>query len=118
MLPNSGYELVPIVPGVDYSPAAQTTDFVDPNSGLPNSPAHMVANGVSAPIFALLCTKSSGAGSIVIQALGNTSGGVTILSTAFVAGQVYYIYLKKLLNDNSGAVAFVGYRYAQMPQVF
>lgn len=115
MVPNSGYELVNIVAGTDYSPAARTTDYVDPNTGVAESPSISVDNGVTPPIFALLCTANSGGGTVVMQALGNDDN-VSIPGNAFVVGQVYYIYLKKLLN--AGGVSFVGYRYAQMPLVF
>lgn len=117
MLPNSAYELVPIVVGTDYSPAATTEEFIDPNTGEPISPAPEVSGPMTPPIFALLCTKTGTAGNITIRALGNDSD-VTIPCVSFVAGQVYHIYLKKLVNDNSGNVTFVGYRYAAMPQVW
>lgn len=113
MTPNSAYELVPIVKGTDYSPQAITEAFVDPNTGAPVSPAPTVSAGNTAPIFAMLCT-ASGAGSVVIRALGNDSD-ITIPGVAFVEGVVYYIYLKKLVDDNSGAFKFVGYRYKQTP---
>lgn len=117
MTPNSCYELVPIVQGTDYSPAPITGPFTDPNTGAVVSPAPTVSAGVTAPIFALLCTASTGSGNVKIRALGNGSD-ITIPCAAFVEGVVYYIYLKKLVDDNSGAVKFVGYRYGNNPLVF
>lgn len=113
MMPNSGYELVKIVKGTDYSPAARTADFVDPNLGA-LSPTYTVSDGYTPPIFALLCTKSTGSGNCEIEALGN-DGAVIFPSNAFVKGNVYYIYLKRLIDDDFGGLQFVGFRYANMP---
>jgi hypothetical protein len=92
MTPNSGYELVPIVMGYDYS--------TDNN-----------------PIYALLCTKSSGTAPITIQAPGNATP-ITINADTFKVGVVYYFYLKMLVDDASATVAFVGYRYPSRPMIF
>lgn len=95
MLPNSAYTLEPIVVGQNYSQDAK-------------------------PIYALLCTKSAGAGNVKMQARGNTAqstGDITIPSVAFVVGVVYYIYLSVLTDDDSGNVKFVGFRYPAMPVV-
>jgi len=115
MLPNSAYELVPIVAGTDYSPSARTTEHIDPNTGEPMSPAPVVANGLTPPIFALWCTANTGGGTVVLQAIGNDNN-VSIPGNAFTVGRVYYFYLKKLLN--AGGVTFVGYRYANMPLTY
>lgn len=91
MTPNSAYELVPIVLNHDYS--------VEQN-----------------PIYALLCTKSSGVAPVAMRALGNNSD-VTFTADVFKVGVVYYIYLKTLTLDGGGTVEFVGYRYANRPMV-
>jgi len=91
MLPNSAFKLEPIVTGTDYSQDAK-------------------------PIYALLCTKSAGAGNIIMKARGNDTG-VTMPSDAFVVGVIYYIYLGELVDDDSGNVEFIGFRYHAMPMV-
>lgn len=95
MLPNSAYAIVPIVKGTDYS----------------------VLNN---PIYALLCIKSSGVAPVTIQALGNpdtSPEGVIMTADVFKVGVVYYIYLKRLIDDASGTVAFVGYQYPSRPMI-
>jgi hypothetical protein len=107
MTPNSAYSLVNIVEGVDYT-QAPTTSMVGPVS---------VQTGLEPPIYALLCTKGGTSGNIEIQLLGMGSP-ISIPATTFKQGVVYYMYLKKLVDDNSGDVTFVGFRYANSPAVY
>jgi len=107
MTPNSAYELVNIEKDVDYSPKMNH----QPGS-VHNGP--VVAKGINPPIFALWCVESCNTGTVSIHALGNENP-TEIPCNAFKAGVVYYIYLKKLLNDNDGKVKFVGYKYKEAP---
>lgn len=107
MTPNSAYSLVEIVEGQDYTPGP-VTSMVGPVS---------VQTGLEPPIYALLCTKGGTSGNIQIQLLGMDSP-ITIPSTTFKQGVVYYMYLKKLVDDNSGDVTFVGLKYANSPAVY
>lgn len=109
MNPNSAYELIEIQEGVDYSPSEQFTNY-----GGPGGPS--VSAGMSSPVFALFCIESSGVGNIKIRSLGNDSD-ITIPAAAFKQGVVYYMYLKELVDDNGGAVKFVGYKYKTYPMV-
>ena len=110
MSPNSAYKLIPIVDGVDYSPAPQTMPELDPNTGL--ATGKTVKNGWSAPIYALLCTASNGnTTTIQIQALGDGSP-TTFYSKAFVPGVVYYMYVSKVIGTNA---SFIGYQYQSAP---
>ena len=113
MTPNSAYTLVPIVVGTNYAPAAQQTNFVDPNSGPSSPPGPLVDNGVTPPIYAMFCTVQ-GAGTVQIKAIGN-SVAISIPAAAFKVGVVYYIYLGTLVAD--GGCTFVGYQYAHNPLI-
>lgn len=106
MTTNSAYELVEIEANKDYAPKAVGAPYV--GSG------PVVNKGMTPPIFALWCVKSTNTGNIVIQPLGNENP-VTIPCSAMKEGVVYYIYLKKLLDDNNGAVKFMGYKYKDYP---
>lgn len=116
MNPNSAHELVVITQGTDYTPTEQFVNHNNPNSGPTSPPGPLVSNGLNSPVFALLCTSSTGAGNIKLRALGNNSD-ITIPAAAFKQGVVYYLYLKKLVDDGGGAVTFVGYKYKQYPMV-
>ena len=105
MQPNSAYSLVPIVKGTDYSPTSATI----------NKDGYQVNAGLTAPIYALLCVKSTGAGSVQIQALGDTAP-ITFTADVFKVGVIYPIYIKKLVDDAGGSVGFVGFKYSAHPQ--
>lgn len=111
MTPNSAYSSEQIVVGTDYTPTAQTTTHVDPNLGVTSPPGPTVANGLNAPIYALLCTTTN-TGGTDIKLLGD-SAAVTYPAGSFVKGVVYYMYLKTLVT--AGGVTFVGFRYQQYP---
>jgi len=101
MTPNSAYTLVPIQKGTDYTPTE-----------LPAGKGRMTG-----PIFAVLCTRSTGTGTCKISALGNPVP-VEVPSQSFRQGVVYYIYLRQLVDDDGGNLSFLGYQYAQHPQFF
>lgn len=107
MTPNSAYELVSIVEGTDYTP--------QPRTKMVGSVT--VNDGLQPPIYALLCTKGGTSGNIQLQLLG-MNAPISIPSTTFKQGVTYYMYLKKLVDDNSGDVAFVGYKYSAHPLVY
>ncbi len=106
MTPNSAYELVEIKKDLDYSPKMNHLPTV------PNGP--VVSKGMSPPIFALWCVASCSTGSIKIQPLGNENP-IEIPCNALKPGVVYYIYLKKILDDCEGQVKFIGYKYKEAP---
>lgn len=106
MNPNSAYELIEIEVGTDYSP---TTIFE--TVGTTNVP-----KGLSAPVYALLCTKSGTSGNVQIKTLGMDEP-IDIPAATFKQGVVYYMYLKELVDDNSGDVKFVGFKYKSHPMV-
>ncbi len=114
MNPNSCYKMINVVEGTDYTPTEQFTTHVDPNLGETSPAGPTVSAGLNSPIFALLCTASTGSGNVEIQALGNDTP-VVFPSNAFIKGVVYYIYLKKLVSDDGGAVSFVGFQYNAYP---
>ena len=114
MLPNSAYHLVPIVQGVNYNPTAQTMDLVNPNTGLVESPAIQVPNGITPPIYAIMCTTTN-TGNTIIKCLGDTST-VTFPAGSFIQGVVYYIYLGTITT--LGGATFVGFQYIANPQVY
>lgn len=101
---NLAYKLIDIVKGTDYSPVEIYEDVG----------GTQVAKGLSPPVYALLCTKGGTSGDITMELLGNSSP-VTIPSAAFVLGTVYYMYLKKLVDDNSADVKFVGMKQKSHP---
>lgn len=105
MNPNSAYELVPIMKDIDYGPKMNT---------MPNTTGPVASKGMSPPIFALWCVESTTTGTIKLHPLGNELP-VSIPCNAFKVGVVYYIYLKKLLDDNEGKVKFIGYKYKECP---
>lgn len=106
MNPNSAYELIEIVVGTDYSP---TTIFE--TVGTANVP-----KGLSAPVYALLCTKGGTTGDVQIKTLGMDEP-IDIPAATFKQGVVYYMYLKELVDDNGGDVKFVGFKYKSYPMV-
>jgi hypothetical protein len=110
MNPNSAFSMLPIVVGTDYTPTAQTTVHLDPNTG---APGPSVDNGLNSPVYAILCTVSN-TGSTSMQLLGDAAVTVFPAGT-FKQGVVYHMYLKKITVDGGGS--FVGFRYASYPQV-
>ena len=113
MTPNSAYKFVPIVSNTDYTPTAITVENKDPNTGA--GTGIFVKNGYTPPIYALLCTDSTGdATTITIQALGDGSA-TTVAASSFVPGVVYYIYIRKIVGT---AVKFIGFQYQSTPLVF
>lgn len=110
MSPNSAYKLVPITDGVDYSPIPQTIAVLDPNTGVPTG--KNAQNGMTPPIYALLCIASNGnTTTIQIQAFGDSTP-TTFYTKAFVPGVVYYMYVAKVIGTNA---AFIGYQYQTTP---
>lgn len=107
MTPNSAYELVQIEKDVDYSPKMN-------NEPVTNNNGPVVSKGMTPPIFALWCVESCNTGTVKIHPIGNQNP-IEIPCNAFKAGVVYYIYLKKLVDDCEGKVKFVGYKYRENP---
>lgn len=107
MTPNSAYSLIDIVEGVDYTPVPIIEVIGTAN----------IEKGRTPPIYGLLCTKGGTAGNIQIQLLG-MSAPISIPSTTFKQGVVYYLYLAILVDDNSGDVTFVGMKYNNSPMIF
>ena len=117
MTPNSAYKLVRILPNVDYSPATIYIRHGKISPDLENTEADTrpkIYGGKGPPIFAVLCTKSTGSGFCKIQLLGNDEP-VELPSQAFRQGVVYYMYFKKLIDDDGGNLKFVGYQYQEHP---
>jgi len=108
MTPNSAWSMIPIVEGVDYTQEV-TYESVGTAS---------VGTGYTPPIYALLCTTGGTAGNVVLQLLGDPDAGVTMPATTFKQGVIYPMYLRKLIDDNGGNVAFVGLRYRSSPLVY
>jgi hypothetical protein len=104
MATNSCYKLVPIVVGTDYTPKAQTKLYE----------GYDVNNGLTSPVTALLCVKSSGTGLVQIKALGNDTP-IDFTADVFKVGVVYNIYLSTLVADAGGTVGFVGYQGSGYP---
>lgn len=110
MTPNSAYELVDIEKNVDYSPKIN-------NQPTSTNDGPVVSKGMTPPVFALWCVESCNTGTVSIHPLGNENP-IEVPCNAFKPGVVYYIYLKKLLNDNDGKVKFIGYRYKDNPMTY
>jgi hypothetical protein len=111
MQPNSAYKLIPIVVGTDYTPTQQYTTHDDPNTGPTSPPGPTVANGLNSPIYAMFCTATN-SGTTKVRLLGDTAD-ISFPSGSFKQGVVYYVYLKKLVDDGGGS--FIGYLYQQYP---
>ncbi len=118
MNPNSAYKLVKIVAGVDYSP---TTTYIRHGSIDPelaeteHDKRPKIYGGKTPPIFALLCTQSTGTGYCKIQLIGNDTP-VEMPSQSFRQGVVYHMYLKTLVDDDDKNLKFVGFQYKEPPE--
>lgn len=117
MVPNSAYTLVSITTGTSYAPAATTQNFYGaPTLANPTGVVSGISGPMTPPIFALFCTVAN-TGNVVIRPLGapdDASGDITFPAGSFKQGVVYYIYLKKVVSDDS-TVKFVGYQYSGTP---
>ena len=106
MNPNSAYKLITIEKGIDYAP-----ENVYIKHGAVKADVY---GGKTPPIFAVLCTKSTGDGYCKIKLLGDEHP-VEMLSQSFRQGVVYYIYIKELVEDDGGNLKFVGFQYPKSP---
>lgn len=108
----TGYELVDLQSGVDYSP-----QFISTSKLLKGSAA-AAANGPGyyspMPVFKILITSNNNTGNIKLWGIGNDDDGgyVEIPKSSLKVGEEYNIYLKKF---EAAGITMVGYTSKNLP---
>jgi hypothetical protein len=117
MNPNSAYKLVTIEPGKVYVPnnLYGKHGYIQPElENTEHDKRPQVFLSKTSPIFAVWCVESSGDGMCTFECLGN-SEPITVPSKSFRQGVVYYMFFKRLLDDDKGRLKLVGYQYHTHP---